>query len=247
MQANLLAKTRKLNQTLLIAGATPISFMQISETLGETLLADVLIISRKGKILGSNTEKFPAEEELDLKIDEGTNRRLRAATETDENCEVDSEEMPAFASFQAGLMTIVPILNMHGRLGTLVFHRAKPFTDEDLVLAEYGATIVGMEIMKAKNEEIELITRKKTMVQVAIGTLSYSELEAIEHIFRELDGMEGLLVASKIADRVGITRSVIVNALRKFESAGVIESKSLGMKGTYIKVLNEYLLDELNL
>jgi len=247
MQANLLTKTRKLNQTLLIAGATPISFMQISETLGETLLADVLIISRKGKILGSNTEKFPAEDELDLKIDEGTNRRLRATTETDENCQVDSEEMPSFAPFQSGLMTIVPILNMHGRLGTLVFHRAKPFTDEDLVLAEYGATIVGMEIMKAKNEEIELITRKKTMVQVAIGTLSYSELEAIEHIFRELDGMEGLLVASKIADRVGITRSVIVNALRKFESAGVIESKSLGMKGTFIKVLNEYLLDELNL
>ena len=42
--------------------------------------------------------------------------------------------------------------------------------------------------------------------------------------------MEGLLVASKIADRVGITRSVIVNALRKFESAGLIETKSLGMK-----------------
>ena len=43
------------------------------------------------------------------------------------------------------------------------------------------------------------------------------------------------LFASKIADRVGITRSVIVNALRKLESAGVIESRSLGMKGTYIK------------
>ena len=65
------------------------------------------------------------------------------------------------------------------------------------------------------------------------------------HILGELDGNEGLLVASKIADRVGITRSVIVNALRKFESAGVIESKSLGMKGTYIKVLNEKLIDEL--
>ena len=48
---------------------------------------------------------------------------------------------------------------------------------------------------------------------MAIGTLSYSELEAVEHIFNELDGSEGLLVASKIADRVGITRSVIVNAL----------------------------------
>ena len=54
------------------------------------------------------------------------------------------------------------------------------------------------------------------------------------------------MVASKVADRVGITRSVIVNALRKFESADVIESKSLGMKGTYIRVLNEYLLDEIN-
>ena len=63
--------------------------------------------------------------------------------------------------------------------------------------------------------------------------------------FEELDGTEGILVASKIADRVGITRSVIVNALRKFESAGVIESRSSGMKGTYIKVLNDYVFTEL--
>ena len=56
----------------------------------------------------------------------------------------------------------------------------------------------------------------------------------------------GILVASKIADRVGITRSVIVNALRKFESAGVIESRSSGMKGTYIKVVNDYVFKELD-
>ena len=73
-----------------------------------------------------------------------------------------------------------------------------------------------------------------------------SELEAIIHIFDEMDGKEGILVASKIADRVGITRSVIVNALRKFESAGVIESRSSGMKGTYIKVLNDVVFDELD-
>ncbi|GAU79883.1 GTP-sensing transcriptionalpleiotropic repressor codY [Fusibacter sp. 3D3] len=62
---------------------------------------------------------------------------------------------------------------------------------------------------------------------------------------RLLNSEEGLLVASKIADKAGITRSVIVNALRKFESAGVIETRSLGMKGTYIKVLNDCLLVEL--
>ena len=87
--------------------------------------------------------------------------------------------------------------------------------------------------------------RKKQVVKSAFSTLSFTELEAIIHIFQELDGNEGILVASKIADRVGITRSVIVNALRKFESAGVIESRSSGMKGTYIKVLNEVIFDEL--
>ena len=113
------------------------------------------------------------------------------------------------------------------------------------MLAEYGSTVVGMEILREKAEEIEEEARSKAIVQMAINSLSYSELEAIEHIFEELDGTEGLLVASKIADRVGITRSVIVNALRKLESAGVIESRSLGMKGTHIKVLNDKFLIEL--
>ncbi|MBR3052749.1 MAG: GTP-sensing pleiotropic transcriptional regulator CodY, partial [Firmicutes bacterium] len=57
--------------------------------------------------------------------------------------------------------------------------------------------------------------------------------------------VEGILVANKIADKAGITRSVVVNALRKFESAGVIESRSSGMKGTYIKVLNDAIYSEL--
>ena len=70
-------------------------------------------------------------------------------------------------------------------------------------------------------------------------------MEAIIHVLDELNGSEGILVASKIADKVGITRSVIVNALRKFESAGVIETKSSGMKGTYIKVINDVVFREL--
>ena len=101
------------------------------------------------------------------------------------------------------------------------------------------------EIMRMRSERIEEQARKKASVQIALATLSYSEKEAIEHIIAELDSKEGLLVASRIADKVGITRSVIVSALRKSESAGVIESRSLGMKGTYIKVLNDYLFDEL--
>lgn len=143
-------------------------------------------------------------------------------------------------------MTIVPITGAGDRLGTLLLTSTNnAFTDDDLVLAEYGGTIVGMEILRERSEEVEQEARSRAVVAVAIGSLSYSELEAVEHIFEELEGKEGLLVASKIADRVGITRSVIVNALRKLESAGVIETRSLGMKGTYIKILNIQLLQEL--
>lgn len=71
----------------------------------------------------------------------------------------------------------------------------------------------------------------------AIDSLSYSELEGAKLILREMETDEGLLVASQIADRLGITRSVIVNAFRKLESAGIVESRSLGMKGTHYKII----------
>ena len=108
---------------------------------------------------------------------------------------------------------------------------------------EYGATVVGLEMMSSVCNENAEDERKKKIVKSAISTLSASELQAIKAVFDALDGTEGILVASRIADNTGITRSVIVNALKKFDSAGVISTKSSGMKGTKIKVLNEAVFD----
>ena len=58
-------------------------------------------------------------------------------------------------------------------------------------------------MLRSVNEESAEEIRKEQIVQSAISTLSFSELEAIIHIFDELEGTEGILVASKIADRVG--------------------------------------------
>ena len=146
-----------------------------------------------------------------------------------------------------GYQAIITPIDIAGeRLGTLFIYKINQIYEiDDIILSEYGTTVVGLEMLRSVNEENAEESRKEHIVQSAISTLSYSELEAIIHIFDELDGTEGILVASKIADRVGITRSVIVNALRKFESAGVIESRSSGMKGTYIKVVNDYVFTEL--
>ena len=118
------------------------------------------------------------------------------------------------------------------------------YTDEDIVICELGATIVGMEVAKGLAEEEKEDIRGREVVKMALNNLSYSEMAALQKVFGEFDGDEILFVASKVADKYGITRSVIVNALRKFESAGVIETRSLGMKGTRIKIVNPYLREQ---
>jgi len=252
---SLLAKTRMLNKVLQKSGTEPVVFDDICNLLSDVLQCNVYIVSRKGKILGYNLssgfECDIVKDEIikNMRFPEQYNNSLLNINETREN--LTNKNVCVFQDSKAceienKISTIVPINGNRERLGTLILARFdKNFTDEDLVLVEYSATIVGLEILRSKNDLIEEEARKKAVVQLAIGTLSYSELEAVQHIFNELDGIEGLLVASRIADKVGITRSVIVNALRKFESAGVIESRSLGMKGTHIKILNEKLIDEL--
>ncbi|WP_372869600.1 GTP-sensing pleiotropic transcriptional regulator CodY, partial [Planomicrobium okeanokoites] len=245
---NLLGKTRRINSMLQAAAGKPVNFKDMAETLSEVIECNAFVVSRKGKVLGYAINQQIENERMKGMLEERQfpieyTQNLSNINETSANLDVNSEHtifpVEERELFKNGLTTIVPIIGGGERLGTLLLGRVNAeFQDDDLILGEYGATVVGMEILREKGDRIEEEARSKAVVQMAISSLSYSELEAIEHIFEELDGNEGLLVASKIADRVGITRSVIVNALRKLESAGVIESRSLGMKGTYIKVLN---------
>ena len=253
---NILTKIRKINKMLQNRRGTSVNFMEMSDTLSEVINTNVFLVSSSGKILGHALSHQVQSERMKeiLATGQGTKgyvQRLSQIHETIANIGFESE-YSAFPLenkdlFNKGLTTIIPISGGGERLGTLILSRLDiEFNDEDLILAEYSATVVGMEIMHERSEQLEEEMRNKAVVQMAISSLSYSELEAVGHIFEELKGTEGLLVTSKIADRVGITRSVIVNALRKLESAGVIESRSLGMKGTFIKVLNDKFLVELD-
>ena len=251
MGVQLLDKTRKINKLLHNNSSSKVVFNDICEVLTEILDSNVLVISKKGKVLGgSKCEGVPyitelIEREIGKHVDDMLNERLLSILSTKENVNLQtlgfSEE--AVKGYQA---IITPIDIAGERLGTLfIYKQDATYSIDDIILSEYGTAVVGLEMLRSVNEESAEETRKEHVVQAAISTLSFSELEAIIHIFKELNGTEGILVASKVADRVGITRSVIVNALRKFESAGVIESRSSGMKGTYIKVLNDYVFTEL--
>lgn len=252
----LLNRARKINAMLQKSSNSKVNFNEMASTLSEVIKGNTFVLSRKGKLLGFAINQEIENERMKDMLEERQfpdeyTQGLFNIFETTANLDIDSiySVFPVENRdlFQDGVTTIVPIIGGGERLGTLILGKlTENFNSDDLLLAEYGATVVGMEILQEKTAEVEKEARSKAVVQMAISSLSYSELEAIDHIFEELDGSEGLLVASKIADRVGITRSVIVNALRKLESAGVIESRSLGMKGTYIKVLNDKFLVELD-
>lgn len=251
MSVQLLDKTRKINKLLHNNNSSKVVFNDICEVLTGILDSDILVISKKGKVLGASVCKGVEElkelivDEVGGYIDVELNERLLGILSTKENVNLETlgfnEESRCYRAI------ITPIDIAGERLGTLFLYRNdREYDIDDIILTEYGTTVVGLEMMRSVNEESAEEERKLAIVQSAISTLSFTELEAILHIFEELEGMEGILVASRIADQVGITRSVIVNALRKFESAGVIESRSSGMKGTYIKVVNDVVFDELD-
>lgn len=251
MSVQLLDKTRKINKLLHNNQSHRVEFNDMCDVLSGILESNILVISKKGKVLGTGFYKnVDVIDELIYDkvggfVDDMLNERLLSVLSTKENVNLATLGFAVdnVKKFQA---LLAPVEIAGKRLGTLFMYKNdNSYEIDDIILCEYAASVVGLEMMRSVNEENAEIIRKQQIVKSAISTLSSSELEAIRHIFKELDGMEGILVASKIADRVGITRSVIVNALRKFESAGVIESRSSGMKGTYIKVINDSVFAEI--
>ncbi len=253
-KADLLAKTRRINN--LLAKKDNIDFAGVSAVLSQVLSANVYVTGEQGNILGyALLGDFECDLMIDTVIKQGEFPRayvnwLAKFTKTSPNRRSKrgrcAYKESAPCPHVGKCTTIVPIYGGGKRLGTLIVAKYDDnFDDGDLLLAEYGATVVGMELLTAQTQKIESNAKKRAAVQIAVDTLSNSEKQAILSIIDAMEGSsDGLLVTSKIAESKKITRSVVVNAIRKMESAGVIESQSLGMKGTYIRIVNEYLMDE---
>jgi transcriptional pleiotropic repressor len=253
---DLLNKTRAVSRVLQsMTGSRLPDYQRLARLMTELSAANVYIINREGRILGYSwaSEYNCAIMEALLKdnmmpeayVDKINMARESVLNHTD-NGHCAYSDSPCTYSNKHVLY--VPISVISERLGTLILARfGERFTTKDLVLAEYLSTVVGLEILNERGRTIEERGRERLVVQMAMRALSFSEVESIKHIIEDLGGLDGVVVASRVADRVGVTRSVIVNALRKLGSAGIIESRSLGMKGTYIKIISSLFLDELGI
>lgn len=256
---SVLRDLRKINRVLqhenmwVDKSASDLPFNVLAEMLGAMLKVDLYIISKEGRILGYHDEFKVSNPRLTDYIQKRQlpsfyTDQLKHIESTSENIAFDSEltifPVEEKVQFISGKTTIIPIFASGSRLGSVIMGRIEPiFSTSDLLLAEHAATVIGTELLHWQTEQIAQVNRERRNVQLALNSLSYSELQAIRAIFDNLDSLERIITASKIATEYGITRSVIVNAIRKLESAGIIDSRSLGMKGTFIKIKNQNIAE----
>ena len=252
MSLELLDKTRKINRLLNEQESEKIDFTDFCRVLSQTLEVNVILVSRKGKVLGlkerSEITLIPQIQEIKYGdyLEKSLQDRFMNILSTKENVNLLTLgfNFEQTAEYQA---MISPVSMAGIRLGTLFIYRQQtPFSIDDIILTEYSTTVIGLAMQRAESEELSAEQHKEQDVMAAVKTLSKLEIRAVLAVLNELDGKrEGILVTSRLADKVGITRSVIVNALKKCESAGIIHTKSSGMKGTTVQIINDLFSFEL--
>lgn len=223
-----------------------VSFQSIANTLSNITQSNIYILDELGTVLGigecyaMNSKRFTSYLDTrsfpDFYMD-----AIRSIKQTNANITTDNPltifPVENKETLEQGVTTIVPIFVGGQKLGYLILGKiGKDFDTQDLLLAEYSATVVGIELLHYTTLVEQEKRREYETIELGMNSLSYSEEEAVRYIFKDITQLETRITASKIASEFNLTRSVIVNALRKLESAGLLETQSLGMKGTLIRV-----------
>ena len=162
----LLEKSRRINRILQKTAGQHVDFKEVADVLKSVINANIYISDRNGKILGhSLVDEFECELMVDNVLKNNTfppeySSQLLSVDESKVNLRqknndcVFNDEIKCL--FEEKITTIVPIMGGGKRLGTLLLARfSEEFTAQDLILAEYGATVIGMEILRTRADKIK--------------------------------------------------------------------------------------------
>ena len=145
----LLDKTRKINKLLHNNNSQKVVFNDICKVLTEVMDSNVLVVSKKGKILGKNeAENIEVLHQLisgNVKdyVDHSLNERLLTILSTNENVSLSTL---GFDNDIDDYYAIIAPIDIAGeRFGTLFMYRQnQEYSIDDIILAEYGTTVVGL-------------------------------------------------------------------------------------------------------
>lgn len=210
----------------------------IANVAGQCTNSNAIFMNSNGKILaGLNNvpSEMKSEKDEDWFIDQKMYGQITKFNDIKSN--VNLEGLENYTS------AVIPVQNGGSLL--LFKNKEEQFSEDEIVNAELCANNVALINQQQKYEQEESEKRELKVAQDVLNSLSFTEIDVVAEVFEYVKDGEGFVVASKIADKNGYARSVTVNALRKLESAGVVQTRSLGVKGTYIKVINSKLCSEI--
>ena len=206
MGKEILNKIRRLNWVLSESTTGNLSYEDLSRILTEIIDANVYILDRAGMVMSvaynnaSDSSTYENEHGVE-RVPEQDNEKFLATTETTPNL-IGDALIPILGADYAQkekYHTIIPVVCGGERLGMLLLARyVDSFSDEDLALCEYGATVVGLEIRRNQLLEHARERSMRLAVDMAIETLSFSERDALDKILKSLEGDEGLIVIPSV-------------------------------------------------
>ena len=143
----LLDKTRKINKLLHNNSSQKVVFNDICKVMSDILVSNVLVISRKGKVLGVSIIEEVEEikeliqDEVGGYVDSMLNERLLNVLSTKEN--VNLETLGFAEGYSNKYQAIIAPIDIAGeRLGTLFMYKIENQYDiDDIILCEYLSLI----------------------------------------------------------------------------------------------------------
>lgn len=142
--------------------------------------------------------------------------------------------------------SMYPIFSAFKKVAGILFIRyEEPFSESDKILCEYTCAIVSIEMLRQEQEKIQHLSMEAAKAKLAVNSLTFSEKKAARAILEAIKGDSGEVFLNSIACKTYTTPSTVSGALKKLELATLIATRTRGVKGKYIKILNQNLRSEL--
>lgn len=256
-QLNEQADIKKWTKDILSSSSTaelefPLNNLSIA--LGDLLDANIYIVTTEGDLQGFYERHRVNPGRIRNMVEKKSlpfnyMKRLKSIDQTTINVDIH-DELTIFpvekrSLYPDALTSVIPVDMSSERLGYLIIGRMdQEIYEEERYFLEHAAAMVGAQLSFDRGMKEVEVEQKKHNAELALSALAKSEVNALKGIFEEMgEETEMRITASDIADKLDITRSIVVNSLRKLVSASIIDQRSMGMKGTYIKILNPYFVE----
>ena len=249
--SSLIDKIYQLNEAFQKSVTSVIPLNELCEQLGNIIECNMYLFYSSGEIFAYSTAEAFHCPYNDAALEENAMpayhlRNFEASARPQFNlyeeapiCTCESRDGCIFSNRYSAMVPIFS--NNTKKAGILLIRYGAPFERDEEVLCEYVAAIISIELIRQEHEQMQREVLEIARANLAVSNLSFSEQKAAGAVLQDLEGDEGTVFLNTVANRIYATQSTISAALKKLESAGVISTKSKGVKGKHIAIRNVHL------